>query len=79
MQRGFWTTPAGTLPYPQRHADDEAHTRPTIFSMLLPSAARAAELLRLEQKDSGSYPRALDSADDEDSNDDFAPGDSDSK
>ncbi len=85
MQRGFWSTLAGILPYLRRHADDDAHATDIFLgcgmAKPLSSKEQAEELLRLEQEsndDRSSNPRALDSEDDDDSDDDSAPSDSDS-
>jgi len=85
MQRGFWSTLAGILPYLRRHADDDAGVTDIFLGcgVVAPLSRKEQEeeLLRLEQERAASQssdPCALDSEDDDDSDDDAAPSDSDS-
>ena len=74
MQRGFWLTLAGILPYLRRHADDDAGVADVFLGHENPRAAddktSAEELLTLEQE-RASRPPAGDS--DSDSDDDYEP------
>ena len=76
MQRGFWLTLAGILPYLRRHADDDAGVADVFLGYENPRTADKTndeELLTLEQERSAAASRPLAGDSDSDSDDEYEP------